>query len=43
MRISEIYASDIPPVKLFSADQLSDVVVLAGPNGVGKTRLIGKE
>jgi energy-coupling factor transporter ATP-binding protein EcfA2 len=27
-------------VRLFAVDDLSDVVVLAGPNGVGKTRLL---
>ncbi len=40
MRIREIRAKDIPPVKRFEVDNLSDVVVVAGPNGVGKTRLI---
>ena len=28
------------PVRRFAVSNLSDVVVLAGPNGVGKTRLI---
>jgi hypothetical protein len=41
MRLREIHASHIPPVEQFNADELSDVVVLAGPNGVGKTRFIG--
>ena len=40
MRIQAIHATNIYPVKLFSVDGLSDIVVLAGPNGVGKTRLI---
>src|SRR5215831_6762853 len=40
MRLKLIEAVDVPPVKVFSADNLSDVVVLAGPNGVGKTRLV---
>ncbi len=40
MRIAAIEAQDVPPVRLFSAEKLSDVVVLAGPNGVGKTRLL---
>jgi hypothetical protein len=40
MRLREIHAANIPPVKQFSVDQLSDTVVLAGPNGVGKTRFI---
>jgi hypothetical protein len=40
MRISQIHATNILPVKLFSVAELSDIVVFAGPNGVGKTRLI---
>lgn len=40
MRIEEICIQDVPPVRLFWASGLADVVVLAGPNGVGKTRLI---
>jgi len=40
MRIDQIYVQDVPPVRLFSATELADVVVLAGPNGVGKTRLL---
>src|SRR6266481_2105049 len=40
MRLHQIQASNIPPLKHFSVDQLSDTVVLAGPNGVGKTRLV---
>lgn len=28
------------PVKHFSVNNLSDVIVLAGRNGVGKTRLV---
>ena len=40
MRLSQIVAENIPPLKGFSVDQLSDVVVFAGPNGVGKTRLV---
>ncbi len=40
MRITSISARQIPPVRLFAVDNLSDVVVLAGANGVGKTRLI---
>lgn len=40
MRVKLIEAHNIPPVKQFSVDNLSNVVVLAGPNGVGKTRLI---
>jgi DNA polymerase III delta prime subunit len=40
VRVKLIEAQNIPPVKQFSVDDLSNVVVLAGPNGVGKTRLI---
>ena len=40
MRIKRISATDIPPVENFIADDLKDLVVIAGPNGVGKTRLI---
>jgi hypothetical protein len=32
--------ANVNPVKVFSVDGLSDIVVLAGPNGVGKTRLV---
>ena len=39
MRIRAIHALDVPPVIRFVAEELTDVVVLAGPNGVGKTRL----
>ena len=40
MKIKKIIATDIPPVKHFMADDLKDLVVIAGPNGVGKTRLV---
>ena len=40
MRIIKIHAEKVAPVHCFSVDQLSDVVVIAGPNGVGKSRLI---
>lgn len=40
MRIRAITATNILPVKNFQVDNLSDLVVIAGPNGVGKTRLI---
>ena len=42
MRLDAIYATNIPPVKKFEVSDLSDVVVLAGPNGVGKTRLVNR-
>lgn len=40
MRIKKITALEILPVRHFQVDNLSDLVVIAGPNGVGKTRLI---
>ena len=36
MKIKKITATDIPPIKNFMADDLKDLVVIAGPNGVGK-------
>jgi hypothetical protein len=40
VRIKTIFAKDIVPIKHLHVDDLSDVVVFAGPNGVGKTRFI---
>lgn len=40
MRLREIEANDVPPIKSLSVQDLADVVVFAGPNGVGKTRLV---
>lgn len=40
MRIKRISAQDIAPVRTFIAEDLKDLVVIAGPNGVGKTRLV---
>jgi AAA domain, putative AbiEii toxin, Type IV TA system len=40
MRFQSITLSDYPPVERFEAAGLSDVIVIAGPNGVGKTRLL---
>ena len=40
MRISAIRSKNIPPVDNFEVENLSDLVVVAGANGVGKTRLI---
>lgn len=40
MRLIAFHAEQIQPIKLVEADFLSDVVVLAGPNGVGKSRFL---
>lgn len=40
VRLTALSLRDVPPVRRFEIDDLSDVVVIAGPNGVGKTRLI---
>lgn len=40
MRIAKISVVDHPPIDRFEIDDLSDRVVIAGPNGVGKTKLI---
>jgi translation initiation factor RLI1 len=40
VRLSEIIINDVPPVTQFEVSDLSDVVVLAGRNGIGKTRLV---
>ncbi len=40
MRLKSIFAKDIPPVKTFEVEGLSDLVVIAGQNGIGKTRLV---
>jgi ABC-type cobalamin/Fe3+-siderophores transport system ATPase subunit len=40
MRLVSICATDLMPIKRFEVAELSDVVVLAGPNGIGKTRFI---
>lgn len=40
MRIREIHVEDFPPIRCFEATELSDVVVIAGRNGVGKSRLV---
>lgn len=41
MRLSFVDITESPPIKRFTASDLADVIVLAGPNGVGKTRLVG--
>lgn len=40
MRIERISATGVSPIERFEADGLTDVVVVAGANGAGKTRLI---
>ena len=40
MRLASVAVKNTPPVTYFSAQDRSDVVVVAGPNGVGKTRLL---
>jgi predicted ATPase len=40
LKIRSIDSSDVLPVRRFEAAELADVVVIAGPNGVGKSRLI---
>jgi predicted ATPase len=40
LRIDSITVKDVLPVHRFEVAGLSDVVVIAGANGVGKTRLM---
>ena len=40
MRITKISVKDVPPINNFEVSELSDLVIFAGANGVGKTRLI---
>lgn len=40
MRLVSFEVNSAPPINRFAVDDLSDVIVLAGPNGVGKTRSI---
>ena len=42
MRLTSIVVNDWPPIRRFEVAGLSDVVVVAGPNGVGKTRLLAR-
>lgn len=37
MRLHSFHLVDVGPIKQLSVDGLSDIIVLAGPNGVGKT------
>jgi hypothetical protein len=40
MRLISLHLRNVPPVRRFDVAELSDIVVIAGPNGVGKTRLV---
>lgn len=40
MRIKEIEIKNNPPINYFQAVNLDNIVLIAGPNGIGKTRLI---
>jgi ABC-type cobalamin/Fe3+-siderophores transport system ATPase subunit len=40
MKLDSISVANHPPITRFEVGGLSDVVVLAGPNGVGKSRLL---
>lgn len=40
VRLESVALHDVLPVRRFAVAGLADVVVLAGPNGVGKTRLL---
>jgi len=42
VRIESLNVVNAMPVLRFEADALADVVVIAGPNGVGKTRLLAR-
>jgi ABC-type lipoprotein export system ATPase subunit len=42
VRIRAIRATNVPPVAQFEVQDLADVVVIAGANGVGKTRLLDR-
>ncbi len=39
MRIKGFSVTDFPPIQSFSVIGVSDLIVIAGPNGVGKSRL----
>src|SRR5882672_9667638 len=40
MKLIALTISDQPPIKSFSVSDLADIVVIAGPNGVGKTNIL---
>lgn len=39
MRVRSIATFNLPPITSFTVDELSDLIVIAGPNGVGKSTL----
>ena len=42
MRLKRIEVNNFSPIQHFLADNLSDLVVIAGANGAGKTRLVSQ-
>lgn len=42
MRLDYLLVRNTQPVQFFEASALADVIVLAGPNGVGKSRLLDR-
>jgi len=40
VRVRSLDVVDLPPIQEFHVSDISDILVLAGPNGVGKTRLV---
>jgi energy-coupling factor transporter ATP-binding protein EcfA2 len=40
MKLVSLSLNAQPPIKAFAVDNLADVVVIAGPNGVGKTNVL---
>ena len=40
MKLVEFHLSQTPPLQIMEMNELTEVVVVAGPNGVGKTRAI---
>lgn len=40
MKLVSYKIHGVPPISQFEVTELSDIVVLAGPNGVGKTNLL---
>ena len=39
MKLKSINAKDFPPLRHFEISKLGDIVIIAGANGSGKTRL----